>query len=54
MQSPAHLYKEVTYPVRKILTFIKRLTDFCLQSLYHRFVYWTNPDTTSLPILHAD
>jgi len=34
--------------VHKILTFIKRLTDFCLQSLHHRFVAWTKPDTTSL------
>jgi putative transposase len=34
--------------VHKILTFIKRLTDFCLQSLHHRFVAWTKPVTTSL------
>ena len=31
-----------------ILTLIKRLTDFCLQSLHHRFVAWTKPGTTSL------
>ncbi len=31
-----------------ILTFIKRLTGFCLHSLHHRFVAWTKPDTTSL------
>jgi hypothetical protein len=47
-QSPAHLHKGVTYTVHKILTFIKRLTDFYLQSLHHRFVAWTKPDTTSL------
>jgi len=34
--------------VHKILTFIKQLTDICLQSLHHRFVAWTKPDTTSL------
>jgi putative transposase len=47
-QSPAHLYKEVTYTVHKILTFINRLTDFCLQSLHYRFVLWTKPSTASL------
>ena len=31
-----------------ILTFIKRLTGLCLQSLHHRFVAWTKPATTSL------
>jgi hypothetical protein len=31
-----------------ILTFIKRLTGVCLQSLHQRFVSWTKPDTTSL------
>ena len=34
--------------MHKILTFIKRLTDFCLQSLHHRFFAWTKLDTTSL------
>jgi putative transposase len=34
--------------VHGILTFIKRLTGLCLQSLHHRFVAWTKPDTTSL------
>jgi hypothetical protein len=34
--------------VHKILTFIKRLTDFCLQPLRHRFVACTKPGTTSL------
>jgi hypothetical protein len=28
-----------------ILTFIKRLTGLCLQSLHHRFRDWTKPDT---------
>ena len=34
--------------VHRILTFIARLTHVCLQSLHHRFVAWTTPDTTSL------
>ena len=34
--------------VQRILTFMKRLTDLCLQSLHHRFVAWTKPDTSSL------
>ncbi len=34
--------------MHKILIFIKRLTDFCLQSLHHRFVVWTKPGITSL------
>src|SRR5215472_4220028 len=37
-----------TYTVQRILTFITRLTGLCLQSLQHRFVAWTSPDTTSL------
>src|SRR5439155_18692192 len=45
---PSHIHKGVTYTVHGILTFIKRLTDFCLQSLHHRFVVWTKPGTTSL------
>ena len=36
------------YTVHGILTFIKRLTGVCLQSLHQRFVSWTKPDTTSL------
>ncbi len=36
------------YTVHGILTYIKRLTGVCLQSLHHRFVSWTKPDTTSL------
>src|SRR5947209_7370366 len=34
--------------MQRILTFITRLTRFCLQSYHHRFVAWTKPDTTSL------
>jgi hypothetical protein len=36
------------YTVHGILTFIKRLTGVCLQSLHPCFVAWTKPDTTSL------
>ena len=42
------------YTVHGILTFIKRLTGVCLQSLHHCFVAWTKPDTTSLPASDAD
>jgi len=31
-----------------ILTFFKRLAGYGFQSLHHRFVAWTKPDTTSL------
>jgi hypothetical protein len=41
-------------PVRGILTCIKRLISVWLQSLHHRFVAWTKPDTTSLPAGDAD
>ena len=34
--------------MQRILTFVTRLTRFCLQSLHHRFVAWTKQDTTSL------
>jgi putative transposase len=34
--------------VQEILTLMKRLTGLCIQSLHHRFVAWTKPDTTSL------
>src|SRR5215469_2851592 len=34
--------------VHRILTFIARLTHFCLQSLHRRFVARTKPDTNSL------
>jgi hypothetical protein len=34
--------------VQGIFTFITLLTGYCLQSLHHRFVAWTKPDTTSL------
>ena len=35
------------YTVHGILPFIKRLTSLCLQSLHHRFIDWTKPDTTT-------
>jgi putative transposase len=34
--------------VQRILTFITRLTRFCLRSLHDRFVAWTTPESTSL------
>ena len=34
--------------MHEILTFMKWLTSFCLQSLHRRFVDWTKLDTTSL------
>jgi putative transposase len=34
--------------VQRILTFVTRLTRFCLRSLHHRFVAWTKPNTTLL------
>jgi putative transposase len=46
--SLAHLHKGVTYTLHEILTFIKRLTGLCLQSLHYHFVAWTKPGTTSL------
>jgi putative transposase len=46
--SLAYLHKGVTYTVQRILTFVTRLTRFCLQLLHHRFVAWTTLDTTSL------
>jgi putative transposase len=36
--------------VQYIVTFIKRLTQMCLQSLHHRFVDWTKPSNTSLMV----
>jgi len=33
--------------VHGILTFIKRLTGLCFQSLHYHFVAWTKPDITS-------
>ena len=44
----AHLYTGRMNTVQRILTCIKRLIGLCLQSLHHRFVAWTKPDTTSL------
>jgi len=37
-----------TSTVPGILTFFKRLAGHGFQSLHHRFVTWTKPDTTSL------
>jgi putative transposase len=34
--------------VYRILTFISWLSGLCFQSLHHRFIAWTKPDTTSL------
>jgi hypothetical protein len=39
--------KGVIDTLHGILTFIKRLTGLCLQSLQHRFVAWTTPSHTS-------
>jgi hypothetical protein len=44
----AHLYTWGMDTVQRILTFITRLTRFCLQSLHHRYVTWTIPGPTSL------
>src|SRR5213078_592607 len=41
-------HKGVTYTVHRILTFITRLTSFCLQSFHHRFVGWTKPSHAAL------
>jgi hypothetical protein len=46
--SLAHLYQGGMSTVQRILTFVTGLTRFCLQSLHHRYVTWTKPDTTSL------
>jgi putative transposase len=34
--------------VQRMLTYVTCMTRLCLQSLHHRFVAWTKPDTTSL------
>jgi hypothetical protein len=52
--SSFYLHKGVMYTVHGILTFIKRLTGLCLQSLHHCFVAWAKPDTTSLQASDAD
>jgi hypothetical protein len=39
----AHLYEGGMDTVQRILTFITRLTRFCLQSLQHSYVTWTTP-----------
>ena len=36
--------------MQSIVTFFKRLARMCLQSLHHRFVAWTKPPTSSLPL----
>ena len=36
------------FTVQRILTFVTRLTGFCLQPFHHRYIAWTKPDTTSL------
>ncbi len=48
MHSPAHLHKGDLYTVHGFLTFFKRLTNMCLQSIQHHFVDCTKPATTSL------
>jgi hypothetical protein len=47
----AHLDKGGMDTVQRILTFITRLTRFCLQSLHHRYITWTTPGPTSLLLL---
>ena len=47
----AHLHKGVSSPVHRILTFITRVTGYCLRSLNDRFVAWTKPNTSSLLLL---
>jgi hypothetical protein len=47
----AHLDKGGMDTVQRILTFITRLTRFCLQSLHHRYITWTIPGPTSLLLL---
>jgi hypothetical protein len=42
------IFKKGIVAVQSIVTFIKRLTSLCLQSLHHRFVDWTKPSTPSL------
>ena len=34
--------------MRRIFTFITRLTGLCLHSLHNRFVLWAKPDISSL------
>jgi hypothetical protein len=41
------IFKKGIVAVQSIVTFIKRLTRMCLQSLHRRFIDWTKPDTTS-------
>ena len=37
--------------MQRLLTFITWLLGLCFQSLHHRFVTWTKPNTTSLLLL---
>jgi putative transposase len=46
--SPTYLHRGGTLTVQRLLTFFKRLAAHSFQSLHHRFVAWTKPDTTSL------
>src|SRR5438128_7154026 len=50
MHSPTHLHKGDLYTVSGFLTFIKRLTNMCLQSIQHHFVDWTKPAPTYLQL----
>jgi hypothetical protein len=42
------IFKKGIVAVQSIVTFIKRLTRMCHQSLHCCFIDWTKPDTTSL------
>jgi len=44
----AYLHQGGMDTLQRNLTFFKQLACFCLQSLQHRLVAWTKPDTTSL------
>ena len=46
--SLAYLDKGVPDTVQSILPFVTKLTRLCHESLHHRFIVWTTPDTTSL------
>jgi putative transposase len=50
LHSSAHLHKGDLCTVHGFLTFIKRLTNMCLQSIQHHFVDWIKPATTSLQL----
>ncbi len=44
------IFKKGIVAVQSIVTFIKRLTRMCPQSLHRRFIDWTKPGTTSLMV----